>query len=192
MSKENSRGENLCIFGGTFDPPHISHTLGCLYALETRNIDRILVIPCFHHPLGKNATPFHHRAAMCRLAMESLFPKVEVSEMESERPGPSYTIDTLKIIREKKPMDNLCIMIGSDILKETRLWKSFDKIERMAEFIILPRPVCDKENPGTMTEFTLPDISSTQIRGLVKEGRDVSPFLSIRVLEYIRTHHLYA
>ncbi|MBN1902313.1 nicotinate (nicotinamide) nucleotide adenylyltransferase [Candidatus Sumerlaeota bacterium] len=191
MSEKNANGRNLCIFGGTFDPPHISHTLGCLYALETCGIDRILVIPCHHHPLGKNATPFHHRAAMCRLAMENLFSKVEVSEMESERPGPSYTIDTLKIIREKNPMDNLHIMIGSDILKETRLWKSFDEIERMAQFIILPRPVFDRKEPGEREEFTLPDISSTRIREILKEGGDASRFLSVRVLEYIREHHLY-
>jgi nicotinate-nucleotide adenylyltransferase len=191
MSDPGSPVENLCIFGGTFDPPHISHTLGCLYALETCDIDRILVIPCFHHPLGKNATSFHHRAAMCRLAMECLYPRVEVSEMEAERPGPSYTIDTLKILRKKRPGDKLFIMIGSDILSETGLWKSFDEIKSMAEFIILPRPVQAKENSGNTAGFTLPNISSTEIRRLLKEGGEVSSFLSQRVLEYIRTHHLY-
>lgn len=191
MFDPNSPIKSLCIFGGTFDPPHISHTLGCLYALETCNIDRILVIPCFHHPLGKNATPFHHRAAMCRLAMERLYPKVEVSEMEAERPGPSYTIDTLNILRLQRPVNKLFIMIGSDILSETRLWKSFDEIKSTAEFIILPRQVQGKESSGEVKDFTLPNISSTEIRRLVKEGGDASIFLSRKVLEYIRTHNLY-
>lgn len=193
MYESNIPAMNLAIFGGTFDPPHISHTLGCLYALEVYDIDRILVIPCFHHPLGKNATSYHHRAAMCRLAMECLAPRVEVSEMEAERPGPSYTIDTLKILREKRPGDKLSIMIGSDILEETRLWKSFDEIRQIAEFIILPRSTRGKNGFKNQpcSGFTLPDISSTEIRRLLKEGKETDLFLSRNVLEYIRRCDLY-
>ena len=193
MYESNTTGMNLAIFGGTFDPPHISHTLGCLYALEVYDIDHILVIPCLHHPLGKNATTYPHRAAMCRLAMECLVPRVEISEMESERPGPSYTIDTLKILRQKRPGDKLFIIIGSDILEETRLWKSFDEIQQIAEFIILPRPISGKDRIENQpwSNFTLPDISSTEIRRSLKEGKEVDLFLSRRVLEYIRENHLY-
>jgi nicotinate-nucleotide adenylyltransferase len=125
--------------------------------------------------------------------MECLVPRVEVSEMEAERPGPSYTIDTLKILRQEKPGDKLFIMIGSDILQETRLWKSFDEIERMAELIILPRPVSEKNQSDnrSCSRFTLPDISSTEIRRMLKEGREAAPFVSRRVREYIRANHLY-
>ena len=181
------------LFGGTFDPPHISHTLACLYALETTDIEKILVIPCFQHPLGKNATPFNHRTAMCRLAMECLSPGVEVTEIEAERPGPSFTIDTLRILRERLPGDEISLLIGSDILEETRLWKSFDEIRRTTRMIVLPRPQFgDKAGDGEEKfRFFLPDISSTEIRACIKEGKDPSAFLSRKVLEYIRTKSLY-
>ena len=184
---------NICIFGGTFDPPHICHTLGCLYVLETTDVDRILVIPCYRHPLGKNATSFERRVAMCRLAMECLAPHVEVSEMEAEREGPSYTIDTLKILKGQHPKARFSILIGSDLLKETHLWKSFDEIEKRARIIVLPRPEPGKEKKekGPVPPFIFPDISSTEIRRRFKENEDVAPFLSSKVLDYIRTHQLY-
>jgi len=182
---------NLCIFGGTFDPPHICHSLACLYALETRKIEKILVIPCFRHPLGKETTPFQHRLVMSRLAMECLSPKVEVSDMESLRKGPSYTLDTLKILRTERPGDNLSFLIGSDILAEANRWKHFEEIKKIAEIIILPRLKPGKI-PGEPEEmFAFPDISSTEIRNRIKMGKEVSPFLSNKVLDYIKIHNLY-
>jgi len=178
----------LGVFGGTFDPPHISHTLACLYALETNDLDGILVIPCYRHPLGKDATPFEHRLAMTRLAMEELGSRIEVLEIESEREEPSYTIDTLRLLKERRPGVDFSLIIGSDILKETCLWKSFDEIQKMARVIILPRSQADLPHES---HFFLPDISSTEIRHLLLSGKDASPFLSRRILKYIRLHNLY-
>ena len=178
----------LGIFGGTFDPPHISHTLACLYTLETNDLDGILVIPCYRHPLGKDATPFEHRLAMTRLAMEGLGNRAEVLEIESEREEASYTIDTLRLLKERRPSVEFSLIIGSDILKETCLWKSFDEIQKMARVIILPRSQADSPNEA---HFFLPDISSTEIRRLLLTGKDASPFLSRRVLKYIHRHNLY-
>jgi len=182
--------QNIGIFGGTFDPPHISHTLACLYVLETTDLDRIHIIPCYRHPLGKAATSFEHRVAMTRLAMESLRDRVEISEMEAEREGSSYTIDTLRILRERMPDAHFSLIIGSDILKETRQWKSFDEIQRIAPLIILPRPQFASEGVRDF-RFFLPDISSTEIRRRLSAGEDVTPYLSRRVLDYIRQHNLY-
>lgn len=185
----------ICIFGGTFDPPHICHTLACLYVLETTDVDRIIVIPCYRHPLGKNATSFKRRVAMCRLALECLAPHVEVSEMESQRDGPSYTIDTLKLLKEEHPQARLSLLIGSDLLKETHLWKSFDEIQNMARVIVLPRPEPGGkkggEAKGESFPFMFPDISSTEIRRRIGENEDASPFLSRKVMDYIRKHNLY-
>ncbi|MCX7000835.1 MAG: nicotinate (nicotinamide) nucleotide adenylyltransferase [Candidatus Sumerlaeota bacterium] len=178
----------LGIFGGTFDPPHISHTLACLYALETNDLDGILVLPCYRHPLGKDATPFEHRLALARLAMEGLGNRVEVLEIESEREEASYTIDTLRLLKERRPGVEFSLIIGSDILKETCLWKSFDEIQKMVRVIILPRSQADSPHEA---HFFLPDISSTEIRRLLLSGKDASPFLSRRVLKYIHRHNLY-
>lgn len=186
-------GINLGVFGGTFDPPHISHSLACLYALETKEIDHILVIPCYRHPLGKKTSPFQHRLAMTRLAMENLKPRVEVSDMETEREGPSYTVDTLRILAKRRPEDTLCLMVGSDILGETHEWREFDEIKQLAQLVFLPRPTPgkEKEQVNSTPDFTLPDISSTQIRQRIKQGKDVTAYLSRTVLEYIQSHNLY-
>ena len=183
---------NIGIFGGTFDPPHISHTLACLYVLETTDIERILVIPCFQHPFRKTAVAFSHRVDMCRIAMECLAPRVEVSEIEAGRKSPSYTIDTLKILKKHLPDAQFSLIIGSDILQETSKWKSFDEIERIARIIILPRPQREAEQKQSEEpHFLLPDISSSEIRRRLKTEEDVSTFLSHRVLEYISRHNLY-
>lgn len=176
------------IFGGTFDPPHISHTLACLYALETSDIERIVVVPCFRHPLGKSAASFDHRLAMTRLAMEPLGERVSVSDIEAHREGFSYTIDTIRSMMKELPEAEMSLIIGSDILKETRLWKDFDELQKLARIIVIPRP--GGENPPE-ARFFLPDVSSTEIRRRLKSGEDVSAFLSRRVLEYIQRHNLY-
>ena len=182
-------GLNLGIFGGAFDPPHISHTLACLYALETQEIDRILVIPCYRHPLEKKTSPFVHRLAMTRLAMDCLKPRVEVSDMEADREGPSYTIDTLRILNKSYPEANLCLLVGSDILEETHEWKEFNEVKQLAQLVFLPRPRPEKNNSSPA--FTLPDISSTEIRERLKNGKNITPFISRKVLEYIQYHKLY-
>ena len=176
------------IFGGTFDPPHISHTLAVLYALETGGLERIVVIPCFKHPLGKSVSTFEHRLAMTRLAMEPIGERAIVSDIEARRDGASYTIDTVRSMIKEMPNAEISLIIGSDILKETRLWKDFAELEKMARIIVIPRP--GGENPPA-ARFFLPDISSTEIRRRLKSGEDVLPFLSRRVLEYIRRHKLY-
>ena len=187
---------HIGIFGGTFDPPHISHTLACLYVLETTGVDEIWMIPCYQHPLGKSATDFHHRITMCRLAVKRIQPGVIISELESERKGPSYTIDTLKVVKKRKPGARLSLIIGSDILKEAHLWKSFDEIKETAELIVLPRPVPDQKgnhHPENKTEkpFVFPAVSSTMVRDRITRGKDISSLVSNAVVKYIRNHGLY-
>jgi nicotinate-nucleotide adenylyltransferase len=125
---------------------------------------------------------------MARLAMEGLGNRVEVLEIESEREEASYTIDTLRLLKERRPGVEFSLIIGSDILKETCLWKSFDEIQKMVRVIILPRSQADSPHEA---HFFLPDISSTEIRRLLLSGKDASPFLSRRVLKYIHRHNLY-
>lgn len=184
---------HIGIFGGTFDPPHISHTMACLYALETTDIERVMVIPCFQHPLGKEATSFEHRMIMTEMAMEALGDSVSVSGMESEREGKSYTVDTLRILRKRHPETKLSLIVGSDILGETREWKDFPEIEKLSDIIVLPRPGNESESKkmGKGPRFFLPEISSTEIRSLLREKMDVSAFLSRNVLNYIQLHKLY-
>lgn len=177
------------IFGGAFDPPHIAHTLSCLYALETSDIEQIWVIPCYKHAFAKDLTGYSHRVEMCRIAMKCFGDKVIISEIESERTEISYTIDTLKILKERNPQDTFTLIIGTDILAEIDKWKDFDKIKEIAEVLVLPRPI-DKNNLSE-ENFFMPNISSRMIRELLKNNKDSSQFLSKKVLQYIKENHLY-
>ena len=99
----------LAVFGGSFDPPHVGHTLVCAYVLTSHAIDGVLVVPAAQHAFDKPLTDFEHRHAMCRLAMRDLA-HVEVSTIERDRPGPSLTLHTL---------EQLHTMLESNKLQET-------------------------------------------------------------------------
>jgi nicotinate-nucleotide adenylyltransferase len=177
------------IFGGTFDPPHLSHTLACYYVLETSDIEKIYVIPCYRHPFGKTMEPFKHRLEMCKLAMARLYPGIEVLDIEGKRGGVSYTIDTIKDIQKQCPDDELFLIVGSDILKETENWKDFDEVEKLATLHPIPRLINSTENPDV--DFFLPDISSTMVREKLHNGESVDKYLARQVIEYIKQQFLY-
>lgn len=180
------------IFGGTFDPPHMSHVLACHYVLETTDIDIIYVIPCFKHPFGKTVSTFEHRLEMCKLAMQRLIPDVVVMDIEAKRGGVSYTIDTINELHERFPDDELLLIIGSDLLEEMHDWKNFDEIIQSATLHIIPR-LMDESRPhlSNPEKFFLPDISSTMVRRKLHDKERVDLFLPQSVINYIQQHNLY-
>ena len=180
------------IFGGTFDPTHLSHVLACHYVLETSDINIIYVVPCLKHPFGKTVTAFEHRLEMCRLAMQRLEPDVQVLDIEGKRGGVSYTIDTVHELRECFPDDELLLIIGSDLLKEMHDWKNFDEIIHIAPLYIIPR-LMDESRPELTNpeKFFLPDISSTMVRKKLHNKESIEQYLPQSVIKYIHQHNLY-
>ncbi|MCX7766065.1 MAG: nicotinate (nicotinamide) nucleotide adenylyltransferase [Candidatus Sumerlaeia bacterium] len=180
------------IFGGTFDPPHLSHILACHYILETTDIEKIFVIPCYQHPFGKACVSFDHRLRMCQLAMQRLKPAVEVLDIEGKRGGISYTIDTVRELKSQYPEDEFILIAGSDILEETNKWKDFAELQKLVKFLILPRITDDtRTEKHTTLKFFLPDISSTMVRNKLRNGESVEELISRSVLAYIKQHNLY-
>lgn len=177
------------IFGGSFDPPHIAHTLSCLYVFEVTDIEQICVVPCHKHPFDKPTVDFSYRVEMCKLAMRKLGDKVVISEIEREREGISYTIDTIRTLKQRTPEHTFTLIVGSDILAQTDKWKEFDEIKRTVEIFELPRPLEDKS--ASAREFFMPKISSSMIRKRLKSGQDVSQFLSTDVISFINSKQLY-
>lgn len=178
------------VFGGSFDPPTLGHSLACLWALETGEIDRILLIPVARHAFGKEPlATFAQRLEMCRLATARLGDAVEVSDIESHREGTSYMVDTLRILSEKKPDDQFRLMIGSDVAAEVHKWKESAEVLRLAPLLELPRLLPGenlKDRPGI-----LPPISSTQAREALKNNGSAHLFVGSEVLRYLRHHQLY-
>lgn len=180
----------LGIFGGSFDPPHLGHTMACLWALESGEVDRVLLVPVARHAFGKEAeAPFEQRVAMARLAVERLGEGAEVSDIEGRRPGINYMVDTLRELSVARPATEFRLIVGSDVAEEVSKWRMADAVVAMAPLLELPRPRTGErfdERPGA-----LPPISSTAVRQALRSGTDVSLFLSARVRDYIRQHGLY-
>jgi len=181
----------LGIFGGTFDPPHVGHVFAAHYVLMTSRIERIFVIPCAEHPFGKEQAAFAHRYAMCRLAFQGLGEAVEVLDIEGRRPGPSYTIDTVRDLRSLHPEARLELIVGSDIPPEFPKWKDAEALRRLVDMRVLPRQGDCPLEGNDETPYPLPRISSSELRDMLAHGRDVSPHVPRAVLDYILAHSLY-
>jgi nicotinate-nucleotide adenylyltransferase len=177
----------VAVFGGSFNPPHIGHVFAALYALSTVQLDKLLVIPAWKHPLAKSIEAYEHRFKMCELAMENL-KRVEISRIEEELDGPSWTLETLEALYRRFPQTQFRLVIGSDILTETEKWFQFDRILQISPPIIIPRGGYLITNAS---EFRLPEISSSKIRQLLKANCATQGLLPDSVLKYIEQHKLY-
>jgi nicotinate-nucleotide adenylyltransferase len=127
--------------------------------------------------------------AMCRLAVERLAPDVEVLDMEARRQGASYTIDTLRALQAQRPGHQWRLMIGTDILDQTALWKDWEQIERLAPPLVIPRLTADSDLEQASRD--LRRISSTHLRDSLAQGRCPHGVLARSVLRYISENHLY-
>jgi len=180
---------NVYIFGGSFDPPHIAHVLAVSYVIATQDVDRVLVVPCYRHPLAKELSSFEHRFAMCERAMEWL-PKTTTSRVEEELGGESRTLRTVEYLRELHPEWQLRLVVGADILLEWRRWHGIDRVLELAPLLVLGRS--DVRAQGAPVPV-LPEVSSSSIRDAIRAGRtsDVEALLPRGVLSYIDEHRLY-
>ena len=179
----------LGVFGGTFDPPHRSHVFAVLWALQSGEVDRVLIVPTAEHAFGKHpAASFVHRAAMCRLAVQELADGlVEVSEIEGRREGTSYMVDTLRALHAEHAGSTLRLIVGSDILGEMDQWREPLEVQRLAPLLVVPRlGHAEGDDLGQ-----LPRLSSTHVRRILESREDASALVPHRVLTYIRANGLY-
>ena len=206
MSEENL----TAVFGGTFDPVHFGHLGLAEYLLKTGLVNRIVFLPAPHppHKPGNEPAPFADRAAMLRAAVAG-HPGMSVSEMEAERPGPSYTVDTLDILKRRYPEEHIVWVIGSDSLNQLHQWYQAERLVRENRFLVYPRPgdeadfdllrsvwppeLFDKLRAEVLTGAPEFDTSSTGFRErLTEQGADACRDLApASVLDYIRQHNLY-
>ena len=130
----------ICIFGGTFDPPHIGHLLVAQTVCEAENFDKILFMPANKPPHKKNISGVKDRLNMLNIAIEGN-PNFEISDMEIKRGGVSYTIETLKAMKSSviEEDDELFYLIGSDSLLELNTWKKPREILNKKEKRIINR-----------------------------------------------------
>lgn len=206
MSEENL----TAVFGGTFDPVHFGHTGLADHILKSGRAARVVFLPAPHppHKPGFEPAPFADRAAMLRAAIGD-HPGMSVSELEAERSGPSYTVDTLDILKRRYPGKRFVWVIGSDSLNQLHLWHEAERLVRENSFLTYPRPgaeadpellrsvwppeLAEKLIAGILTGAPEFDTSSTSVRErLSARGADACrDMLPGPVLDYIKQRKLY-
>ena len=178
------------VFGGTFDPPHLGHAMACLWALESGEIDRVLMIPVGRHPFGKKTVAtFEQRLEMCRLAVARLGEDVIISDIEGRRTGTTYMVDTLRELHKEYAGAELRLLAGTDVAGEIHKWHEGEEVLRLAPILEIPRPLSGEtfaDRPGA-----LPPISSSDVRRSIAEGKPVHHYLSYSIRGYISSFHLY-
>ena len=180
---------DVAIFGGSFDPPHCAHVMVVSYLLTCTDCDKVAVMPVFEHPFHKQTTvPFEAKVEMCKMAFQPFGDLVEVLDIEQHLPTPSYTVQTLTYLKQQHPHWNLHLVVGSDIIAQIHLWKDFERIQSLANLIVLSRTV---EHP-TAVGPVFPDVSSSQIReSLAKGSAATFHLLPKSVLQFILKEGFY-
>lgn len=177
------------VFGGTFDPPTLSHLGIARSMLEQGIVDRVVLMPCFQNPLKRALSSPEDRLAMTMCLTE---PGIEVSEYEILRPKPSYTYDTLKHLQSQYPEHELSIAIGTDNEARFSEWGHYADILKEFPVYIIPRPGYPYQGlfPQMQLLTTLPIFhdSSTEVRRRVQHGEDISHLVPVKVAEYIKSH----
>ncbi len=185
----------VAFIGGSFNPPHIAHILICKYVIDKRLAERVLLVPCASHPLGKNLAPFRERYEMCKLASAEFGDRVIVSDIEQELGGVSTTIKTIKTLIAQNPTNRYHIVIGSDILAEKEKWKNFNQLSKLAPPIVYERVGYSSRQWGKeyhiVKDACLPELSSSEIRKRVIEKRDISALVHPAVRDFILKNKIY-
>lgn len=205
---------NIGVFGGSFDPIHYGHLLLAEQCIESANLDKVLLIPAAQSPLKSHSPIANNRSRleMLQLAVAD-HPQLEISTLELDRGDVSYTVDTLKQLRERFPEDQLFLMIGADSLVDFARWKSPEEIVKLATLLIIARP--EKGEAGEhhipweqfqsfasadqieqwrnqLTTTDAFDFSSTDLRQRAGEGRSLRYRTPRSVEMYIQTQNTYS
>ena len=193
------RKKKICLFGGTFDPPHIGHLLVAQTIFEAENFDNIVFTPTFKTPEKNNITDIKDRLAMLRMAVTSN-PNFNINELEIRRGGTSYTIDTIREYKSDQGCDSneLYYLIGSDSLQTFHTWKEPWEILDECKVIVAIRPgfrpsdisnwILRKVRFASIPRF---EISSSTIRGRWQENKTIRYMVTQPVWEYINDHGIY-
>jgi len=199
-------GRRIGVFGGAFDPPHNAHVALAGAAITQFGLDTLYVVPTGHawHKSQALSAPAH-RLAMARLAFESI-PHVRVDEREVQRPGPTFTIDTLLALQAENPGAQIYLFIGADQFAAFRQWHRWQDILDIAIICIAGRAQSMPAQPqfeayeSRSSRFTLLDlplmpVSATQIRQLTASGAatagEITRLVPEAVARYISLHQLY-
>lgn len=202
MTQATGGVQRLGVFGGAFDPPHAMHRVLVESALGQLRLDRLLVVPtgqAWHK--SRPLSDAGHRVAMARLAFDDL-PTVRIDTRETERPGASYTVDTLRELRGEYPDAELFLIIGQDQAQALRSWQAWEAVVALATICVAERadaataptrflPPDGLQHRFVQLHVPVSDTSATEIRHRVRSGQSIVPLVDAAVARYIVMHRLY-
>ncbi len=194
------------ILGGTFDPIHLGHLLMAEITREVLELRGVLFVPAGDppHKRGRQKTPAHHRCAMVKLAIAGN-PHFELCLVDLERPGPHYSIDTIRLLQARFNLsaEQCFFIIGSDSVMDLSAWHKAEKLTSLCRLAVVHRPGYQPDVAAL--ERAIPEISSrlnwveipamglaaSEIRARVRAGQSIQYQVVDRVREYIYQHRLY-
>lgn len=188
----------LGVMGGTFDPIHHGHLVAASEAAHLLDLDEVVFVPT-GQPYRKEAAEVsapEHRYLMTVVATASN-PRFTVSRVDVDRPGPTYTRDTLRDLRRLRPDDELFFITGADALGQILSWKGVDELWELAHFVGVTRPGHDLTDSGlpqdkvTLLEVPAMAISSTECRTRVAAGLPIWYLVPDGIVQYINKRGLY-
>jgi nicotinate-nucleotide adenylyltransferase len=192
------------ILGGTFNPPHLGHLVAAQEAYRELDLDQVMLIPAGtppHKPV-EDEPGAEHRIELCRLAVGD-DARFTVSDLELRRDGPSFTVDTLDVLRSQSPSDDLFLILGGDIAAGLPNWHEPERVLELATVAIAKRrgtakaavqdALAQLKGGERARFFEMPriGISSTMVRRRVRAGQPIRYFVPDGVMHYIETHGLY-
>ncbi len=191
-------GRRIGVFGGTFDPPHLGHSIVAAEVMEALELDRLLWVPAGTppHKQGRPVTTAEVRRRMVAAAIAE-HRGFELCDLELARGGISYMVDTLRELRSANPGWSLFLILGADLLADFASWRNPDAIRRMAQLVAISRGAkavpSRKDLPaGVRTIRVTPvDVSSSEVRRRVAGGKAVSTMVATQVLSIIESERLY-
>ena len=191
-----ARRPRIGVMGGTFDPIHHGHLAAASEVQRSYDLDEVVFVPTGQPYQKSGVSQAEHRYLMTAIATASN-PRFTVSRVDIDRPGPTYTIDTLRDLRKDRPDADLFFISGADAVAQILDWKDNDELWDLAHFVAVSRPGHALSIRGLPTErvssLEVPAlaISSTDCRARVDRGYPVWYLVPDGVVQYISKHHLY-
>lgn len=188
------------LFFGSFNPIHIGHLILANYILENSDMEELWFVVSPQNPFKdkKSLLKDHNRLDMVQLAVKN-YPQMRASNVEFALPQPSYTIDTLTYLHEKYPDCSFSLIMGEDNLEGLHRWKNSDTLIKNHHIIVYPRIFEGKKTDSeymqhdhiSLVKAPVIELSATEIRNMIKEGKNVRPMLPPEVFEYLDGSSFY-
>lgn len=192
----SARAPRIGVMGGTFDPIHHGHLVAASEVAQSFDLDEVVFVPTGRPWQKDEVTDSEHRYLMTVVATASN-PRFTVSRVDIDRDGPTYTIDTLRDLKQQRPDADLFFITGADAIAQILGWRDHEELWDLAHFVAVSRPGHDLSTDGlpsdNVSQLEIPAlaISSTDCRTRVHRGHPVWYLVPDGVVQYIAKHHLY-